>query len=661
MINTLEDRVRLRATIVGIVILTMIGVLIARLWFLQVLAGEEFAAKAESNSVRIVSIEAPRGRILDRRGRVLVKNRPALAIGIRKDDLPDDEAEALEVKRRLARLLGITVRDINRTLADKRVSPYKAAVIASDVSEESLFEVKERRDLYPGVETLTLPVRTYPLGSLAAHILGYVGETTEEEIKTLDAYRLGDRIGRTGVERTYEQWLRGEPGLQKLEVDATGRVLRERLLGSRPAQPGSDVYLSLDARLQRIAEGALTEGIERARGQTFHSTGESFKAPAAATVVLDARTGEIVAMASFPTFDIRQFVGGVTDRYWSFLNDERNRYPLLNRAIQSSYPPGSTYKPVLATAALATGAASPGGGYPCKTQFRFGDTVFRNWQPRDATISLAQSIIESCDTVYYNFARNWWLREQSQIAAGKKPSETMQSWSRRFGLGAKTGIDLPQETAGRIPDRSWRRQTWEANKDSYCKTYRRTRSALFEDLCERGFLWRGGDAVNMSIGQGDVLATPLQMAVAYAAIANGGKVLQPHVGLKVVSPAGDTVEEIETTVVRRIKAPGDDIKYVQRALRQVPERGTAQFPFRGWPFDEIPMAAKTGSSEIAGKQPYSWFAAYGPANDPRYVAVAVVEEAGFGSQVAGPIVRRLFDELFDQPPLPIVYGTSRSD
>lgn len=654
-----EDRARLRLTVVGLVVLSMFGVLVARLWFLQVLAGDDFAGEAERNAVRLVSVEAPRGRILDRNGKDLVRNRTALAVGIRKDDLPRNDAEALRVKRRLAELLGITVKQIDRRLADRRVSPYKAAVVLEDVPKEKIFAIRERQDRFPGVETPTLPVRTYPRGALASHILGYVGETTEEELATLDRYRLGDKIGRTGIERTYEQHLRGQPGLEKLEVDARGRVLR--VLGSRPATPGSDVYLSIDAKVQSVAEEALKQGIQRARGQTFRETGDAFRAPAGAAVVMDVQTGEVIAMASFPTFDIREFVGGVGNEYWSYLNNAKNKYPLLNRAVQASYPPGSTFKPFVATAALATGAGSPGGAYPCQSQFRFGDTVFRNWQPRNAQISIAQSLVESCDTVYYFFARNWWLQEQNQINDGKTPKETMQQWARAFGLGSKTGIDLPQETAGRIPDREWRREVWEANKESYCRTFERTRSALFEDLCERGFLWRGGDAVNMSIGQGDTLTTPMQMAVGYAAVANGGKVLEPHLGLKIVSPDGQKTRPVKPKVLSRIDATASVFRYVQRALTEVAERGTATFPFRGWPTGRIPVAAKTGSAEIAGKQPFSWFAAYGPSDDPKYVAVAVVEEAGFGSQVSGPIVRRIFDELFDQPPLPIVFGTTRSD
>lgn len=659
----IEDRIRLRIVIIGLIVLAMFGVLVARLWFLQVLAGEDFAVAARNNSVRIVSREAPRGRILDRKGRVLVDNRIAQAVGIRRDGLPKDPKEALRIKRRVANLLGITVKEIDRRLADVRVSPYKAVVIAEDVPEDVIFTIRERQyTTFHGVETFPLPVRTYPRGTLAAHILGYVGETTEADLDRYPRrYRLGDSIGKTGVEATFERFLRGQSGLDKLEVDATGRVLRS-LSGanSRPPISGSDIYLTIDAKVQRVAERALVEGMQRARSSTFAETGERFRAPAGAVVVLDPRTGEVVAMASHPTFQPRRFVGGVDPDYWGFLNDTANHNPLLNRAIQSAYPPGSTFKPFLATGALATGAATPGGTYPCQTTWRFGDTVFRNWQPRDENITVAQSLIESCDTVYYHFARLWWYREQNQIEAGREPDEVMQGWARRFGLGSPTGIALPSEAGGRIPTRELKRRVWEANQDAYCETYRETRDALFKDLCENGFLWRGGDAVNMSIGQGDVAATPLQMAVGYAAIANGGDVLEPLIVRKIVSSQGIVEREVDPKLVKRVKADPGSISYVQRALGEVAERGTAVFPYRYWPLGKIPMAAKTGSSEIAGKQPFSWFASYGPLDDPRYVAIAVVEEAGFGSQVSGPIVRRVMDELFDQPPLPIVFGT-RSD
>jgi len=460
---------------------------------------------------------------------------------------------------------------------------------------------------------------------------------------TNKGYGLNDLIGRSGIESVYEPYLRGAPGLQKLEVDASGRVLS--VLGSRDPVPGNDVLLTLDLDVQRVAERALRDGIRRARSQRFRRTGAYFHAPGGATVALDPRTGDVLAMASYPTFNPITKSGVET-----------------NGAIRKPFPPGSTFKPILATAALATGRATPGSRFPCTSTFTFGDRVFHNWRPESSSLTVADALVESCDTVFYRFGRDWWLSENRAVGQGRAPKETMQIWARQFGLGAPTGIDLPGELDGRIPDRAWRRAYWEANKAEYCRNFSKTRQALWQDLCERGYLWRGGDAVNMSIGQGDVEATPLQMAVSFAAIANTGKVLRPHLADQIRSPKGVLVKRIPTVVRSRVKASRSTLRYVQRALGSVVSRGTASFPYRGWPLDRYPMAAKTGSAEsqsgVGAGQPHSWFATYGPLDDPRYVIVTVVEQAGFGSQVAGPVSRRIMDELFGLRPLPIVYGTA---
>jgi penicillin-binding protein 2 len=653
---TPEDRVKVRASLLGVLALALLGTLLARLWFLQVLTGAQYARAATANRVRLISVEAPRGRILDRNGKILVKNRPSLAVAVRKDDLPAKQRPA--VIRRLSALLHVPVKDIEHRLADKRTSPYKPVVVAEDVKPESIFTIRERSDQFPGVETVTLPVRMYPYGSLAANVLGYVGETNETELKKLKSkgYRLGDEIGRDGVERSYEQWLRGQPGWEKLEVDATGTVLQT--LGEAPPVSGDDVTLSIDANVQRVAEDSIKFGMLRARSRTFPATGEHFLAPAGAAVVLDAKTGEVVALASVPTYDPSKFVGGVDANYYKFLNDPHNQFPLLDRATEAAYPPGSTFKPFMASAALASGMASPDGGYPCTSQFVFGDRAFKNWQSANSTISLGEALVQSCDTVFYRFAANWWGQDQSLLQAGQPSKEVMQYWARRFGLGNPTTVDLPDESDGRIPDRQWKRDLWQESKDTWCKLG--ASNAVYADLCQSGYAWRGGDSVNMSIGQGDVQVTPLQLATAYAALANGGNVLQPHVGMKINASDGHLVREIRTKVVSRVGLAPSILPYVQNALAHVTTDGTGHFPFLGWPLDRIPVASKTGSAEIAGKQPFSWFAAYAPANDPKYVVVSVVEQAGFGSQVSGPVVRRIMDQLFNRPLTPIEFGV-RSD
>lgn len=655
-----DPRTRVRIAVIGMVVLSLFAVLVVRLYYLQVLAGQEFADRATRNHLRVVAEEGPRGRILDRNGKVLVANRTALAVGIRKkewDRLTKPEIAA--VKRRLAALLDIPLSAIERTLKDRRTSPYKAAIVAEDVPEETIFEIRERQSEFPGIVAEMLPVRRYPNGALAAHVLGYVGETTEQELAELQGYRLGDTIGRAGIERQYEEDLRGVTGLRKLEIDASGRVLRT--IGEQQAKPGNDVMLSIDIEAQKVAERALEQGILRARGSVHSESRKRFQAPAGAAVVLDPNTGGVIAMASYPEFDPRRFVGGVDAAYYASLNDPENDRPLLNRATQAAYPPGSTYKPIIALAALASETGTVNGRYPCRTEFQFGDRVFRNWRPRSGTISIGQSLIESCDTVYYNFARTWWLRERAQARAGDEVYEIMQDWARRFGLGSETGIDLPNEDDGRIPDRSFYRDDCYARPEEYRARYREGKSMKLTELCERTDLLRGGDAVNMSIGQGEILATPLQMATVYAALANGGRVVQPHLAAKVLRNDGTVARAIGTQVRQVVKdISGGALRYVRTALRNVPISGTAKTPFRGWPFSRIAVAAKTGSSEIAGKQPYSWFAAFAPANRPKYVVVAVVEEGGSGGQIAGPIVRRIMDALFDLKAAPIVVG-ARSD
>jgi penicillin-binding protein 2 len=651
-----EDRVKIRASVLGLVALGLLGTLIARLWFLQVLTGDQYAGAAERNRVRLVSVQAPRGRILDRNGKVLVKNRPSLAVAVNRDDL--SSKNRARVVAALAKLLNIPVKTINARLADKRTSPYSPVVVAEDVKPEVIFTIRERQEDYPGVETVTLPVRQYPDGALAANILGYVGEINESQLKALKpkGYRLGDQIGVDGVESSYEQYLRGTPGWEKLEVDASGSVLQT--LGSQDPVSGDDVTLSIDARIQKIAEESILQGIERAKSQTFTATGQHFLAPAGAAVVLDAKTGAVVAMASYPTYDPSKFVGGVDPAYFKYLNDPANQFPLLDRATEAAYPPGSTFKPFMSVAALQSGMASASGGYSCTSDFFYGNRDFKNWTYANATYSVEQALVHSCDTVFYRFGANWFAQDQQRISAGQGANETMQAWARRFGLGRSTGIDLPGDAAGRIPDRAWRIALWNANRTSWCRQGKG--DPLYADLCQYGYLWRGGDSVNMAIGQGDVQVTPLQLATAYAALANGGSVLQPHVAMKITGSDGKLVKNIQPKIVSRVGADPGVLAYVQNALAHVTSDGTGSFPFAGWPLDQIPVASKTGSAEIAGKQPFSWFASFAPANDPTYVVVSVVEQAGFGSQVSGPVVRRIMDALFGRPLTTIQFG-ARSD
>jgi penicillin-binding protein 2 len=649
------ESTRLRLTFLALLVVSLFVLLFARLWFLQVMAGEQYTARAAGNAVRTVSIQAPRGRILDRHGEPIVRNRSAAVVSVQPAEMGDRQAE---VFADLADLLGMSVEDIQRRVDVSRVNPFRPKPIAIDVPDETLFYIHENSaDRYPGVYAETVPLRTYPHGSLAAHVVGYTGEISAEELEQPDyeGYRPGDIVGWAGVERSYERQLRGTDGVRRLEVDARNRVLRE--IEHTPPVPGNDVRLTIDLRAQQITEEALLTGIEVARtvpdAGTGPGRGGTYKAVAGTALVMDPRTGEIVAMASLPTFEPDAFVGGVSRDYWAFLQDPANHFPLINRAIQSSYPPGSVFKVVSTAAALEEGYLGQGDRLPCPRRFEFGGRTFNNWRTHDRpAMNLLEALVDSCDTVYYELARRMWSDEQREaegLADGQFPRERLAEHARAWGYGQRQGIDLPGERAGVVPGRQWKREFWEASKDTYCSQARTQPEGshaqrLYADLCEFGDRWFGGDAVNMSIGQGDVQTTPLQVVNTLAAVANRGTLHRPHVVREVDLPDGG-VERREPEVVASPPVSRANLDYIHAGLVGVARPGgTAGSVFGDFP---LPAAGKTGTAEFKPKQPIAWFAAYAPADEPQYVVVAMVEEGGGGSQVAAPIVRRILEGLLD--------------
>lgn len=612
---------RLRLAFLGAIFVSLIATLVLRLYFLQVLNHSTFAEAAQRNQVRLVTTAPARGHILDRNGDVLVSNGISMEISIRRNEL--DAQEQAGVVQRLAGLLGVPVEEISARLEDKRLSPYTPIPVAENVPEETVVYIREHQDEFPAVETKSKPIRTYPNGKLAAHLLGYLGEINAEqlELNRYEGYRPGAIIGRSGIEYAYEKQLHGQEGLEKLEVDATGKV--QRTLGRRDPQRGYDLVTTLDVDAQRLAEESLARGLEEARTIYHEETDENYLAPAGGVVVMDPNNGEVIAMASAPDYDPSAFVGGISSTEFEALaSDPAN--PLLNRAIQAAYPPGSTFKPITALAALGRGVAAIDGRFPCPASQILFDQRFRNWRSTDAgVLTLNQAMADSCDTVFYPWGEAFYrtFRDTQQ--------EVLQDYARRFGLGTRTGFELPFEKAGRVPDEAWLKEVHSRYPEAFPYA-----------------LWLPGYTINMSIGQGDVLTTPLQMANVYSAIANGGTLHNPHVGLR-LQEEGQEVSGIPERESEQVNVNPADLQAVRNSLQAVTTNGMAAAAFEGFPLETYPVASKTGTSELQDSQPYAWFAAYAPADDPRYVVIVMLEEGGHGGETAAPIARRVLEGLFN--------------
>jgi penicillin-binding protein 2 len=646
----------LRLTFLTVIVIGLFLALFSRLWFLQVLAGDRYVELADTNRLRTVVTEAPRGRILAADGQELVKNRPALTISAERQLLldgngaPRDE-EAELVLDRLADLLQLERAEVVERLTSRRYSPFRAIPVAFDVAPEIVFTVREHQELFPGVVAEMLPVRTYPHGTLAAHMVGYLGEISDEELADpgFADYRGGDLVGRGGLEEIYEPDLRGSAGQRVLEVTAQNAVVE--VVSEREAEQGNDLVTTLDLGLQLAVERLLEEGIVASRSEIHTASGRNLPSTGASAIVLDPRDGAILAMASYPTFDPREFVGGVTQSYWAEVTDPENFTPLFNRPIQAAHPPGSVFKTVTGAAFMEAGLVGPQTPLPCPSSWDLGGITFNNWnRASEGAMGLSTALMRSCDTYFYELAYRQWQREQ---ADGGAAAEVLPTVAERWGFGRTLGIDLPSERAGTIPGREWRLEFWQNNRESYCTqaeelpdgTYGQQ---IYQDLCLYGGTWRGGDAVNSSIGQGDVLATPLQVAASYMAVANGGTLYRPHLGRSVVALDGEVVREFEPEVVSELGLDDAEIGAIRDGLRRVimDARGTAVGAFSGFPLDEVPVAGKTGTAELKPKVPFAWFAAYAPADDPQFVVAVNVEEGGGGSQTAAPIARNILEHLF---------------
>lgn len=622
----MSDLPRLRLAVVGVVVLSLFFALFSRLWYLQVIDTVEFQRAAANNQVRILYTEAPRGRILDRKGNILVDNRVSVAITVAQRTTTDHPGTITK----LSALLGISEDELKERIADPKASPYKAVPIALDIPDEMVVFLREHSREFPGVEVAQLALRNYPAGPVAAHLLGYVGEIndTELEERKRSGYRLGDTIGKTGVERIYEEDLRGEPGVVKLEVDSEGRVLRT--LAEQEPERGNDIQLTIDLEVQRVTEESLVRGLERAREGRDRANKAPFKAPAGSAVVLDPRDGSVIAMASYPTYDPSEFTSGISVERFRQLNDPANHAPLNNRAIYGQYAPGSTFKLITALAGMEKGLINETttivdrGSYtikPCRGRCTFRNAGSMPW----GRVNLQRSLTVSSDVYYYQIGHQFWNQRPTT-------GDGIQDLARRMGVGSKTGVPLPGEAAGRILDPDTLKRL---NEDS---------PKAFPDG-----RWYTGYNLNIAIGQGDTVMTPIQLANVYATFGNGGRVLQPKVLWRVISPEQRVVRNEPEKVVRTVNLPGRAAIEAGLVGAVRSDEGTAAGAFSGFPLNTFPIAGKTGTAQVTGKQDSAIFAAYGPVGAPQYAIAVIMEEAGFGGSTAAPVARRIFDLLAGLP------------
>jgi penicillin-binding protein 2 len=624
-----------RLRVLALLVALMFVALSTRLWFLQVLATDRFEKDARTNSVRIIATEPLRGKIYDDHNRVLVGNDASIVVRVNRSKLgPQPEA----VERRLANLLRMKVEELRTNLRTNQYFSYQPIPVAVYTETKPLSgqkmslgqaveaAISEHPAQFPGVDVTHTSVRSYPHDRLAAQILGYLGPINRHEYARLaeKGYAQSDQIGRSGLEQVYEPYLRGVPGKQKYIVNSDGDTIR--VLGGIPATPGDDLHLTLDVPSQRAVEQELQRGLLAARKLT-DSNNDPLRANAGAVVVMNAHTGGIIAMASQPSYDPSWLVNGPTKAEQKYLYSPVYT-PMINRAIQLPYIPGSTFKPITGLAAVKEGFASLTGYYDCSpTYIQPGDvsgTEFHNWTTFDlGPMTLHTALEKSCDTVFYRFGTPFWTHYAEN--QGSPDAELLQRDLREWNFGSPTGIDLPAESSGLVPDAAWA----EANPKIF------------------PFGPVPGLDIRTMIGSTYVTATPLQMAEAYAAIANGGHLCRPHLVASVKAPDGAVVKSPDAKCDRTLPYTESQLSYIRTALASVVTSGTAACPFEGFPFSEVSVAGKTGTAERPPHQDTSWFIAMvgKPGQQPDYVVATMVEQGGFGSQVAAPIARSVIERL----------------
>jgi len=602
---------RLRFQVVVYLVVSIFVVLLLRLWFLQIIRGESYRNLSENNRIRLEDIPPTRGIIYDRHGRILVDNRPAFKLAL----VPADVSDLKLTLGKLGRILKVEKPQLEEKVKSApRGAPFRPILLSRDMNRDQVAAVETHRFNLPGVMVQIEPRRSYEMPSFAAHLIGYLGEIEEAQLKERRhlGYKLGDYLGKYGVEMEWEADLKGLRGGRQIEADAGGRQLS--ILREVAPQPGHNLILTLDTQLQLRAENAL-EG------------------KAGAIIAMDPTTGDILAMTSSPAFDQNQFVRGFTPSEWQAIVDDP-LHPLENKAIQGQYPLGSTFKPVVATAALAEGLVDPKTTFSCSGEYRLGNQVYRCWKKRGhGQIALYQALVQSCDVYFYQLGQ-------------KLGVDLMSAYAQRYRLGSRTLVRLNNEAGGLVPTAQWKMRRF-------------------------GVPWQKGEDLVTAIGQGFLLATPIQMAVFYGAIANGGKFLRPRVVLRVEDPDGGVVKNVSPEISGKLNLSPDTISFIQNALEGAVNEpnGTGRAAQMRGRLQSIKVAGKTGTAQVVrapedgeeerdeSQTPYeyrdhAWFVAYAPTEAAEILVVVLVEHGGHGGSAAAPLAREVMEEYFkNRPPV----------
>ena len=581
----LVPRLRLAVLIVGIGIL----ILLLRLWYLQLLQGDHYSVLSTNNRLRVRPVEAPRGFILDRNGEILVENRPTFDLYATLEDVKNPG----EVAAAVAEVLEVPAAEIEARLAEGRARPYQPLLLRKDITEAMMVAVEERKLDLPGVSLHIRPIRAYPSGGMAASLLGYVSEVNQAQLAREEYrdFRPGESLGQSGVERRFDAFLRGIDGGEHVEVDARGRALR--LVSRVDPRSGSNLYLTIDKRIQEAAEAA-------------------FAGKKGTVVAMNPTTGALLAMVSRPSHDPNLFAQRITGEDWQRIATDPE-HPLQNRAFQAQYPPGSIFKLIVAIAGLESGALTPETKVHCTGHFYLGNVKFDDWKKGGhGTLDLHNAIVNSCNIYFYQAGLKVGIDEIVRV-------------SRAFGLGEPPGLGLGDEVRGNLPNPQPRRRGQPG--------------------------WSAGNTVVSSIGQGPVVTSPMQLLTMVSAIANGGTIYRPWVVKKITSLSGEVLEAYEPEPVRQVQIKPETLAFMRRAMLEVVERGTggrSRVP-------GIPIGGKTGTAQVVKKgegkghaelKDHGWFASFAPVDNPQIAVVVLVENGGFGGQVAAPVAKAIYEAAF---------------